>query len=168
MQYITSGYQNVNVIIFQHFGRKLCHHNLNSLTLENLKFEPPSQQCPSDAKSIFLSFFQIDIHCVKSDQIRSFFQSIFSCIRTEHRKIRTRKNSLFGHLVSFSLFPTIICNLKAYVKLPAYARTSCWNTYSVVMSVPYDLTNFMQIGRYKINADAGCQFCHFLSSRLVK
>ena len=97
MQYITSGYQNVNVIIFQHFGTKLCHHNLNSLTLENLKFEPPSQQCPSDAKSIFLSFFQIDIHCVKSDQIRSFFQSIFSCIRTEYRKIRTRKNSLFEH-----------------------------------------------------------------------
>ena len=133
MQYITSGYQNVNVIIFQHFGRKLCHHNLNSLTLENLKFEPPSQQCPSDAKSIFLSFFQIDIHCVKSDQIRSFFQPVFSCNRTEYTKIRTRKNSLFGHLESFSLFPTTICNLKAYVKLPyltiklAYART-CWNT----------------------------------------
>ena len=36
-------------------------------------------------------------HCVKSVQIRSFFWSVFSCIRTEYRKIRIRKNSLFGH-----------------------------------------------------------------------
>ena len=26
-----------------------------------------------------------------------FFWSVFSCIRTEYRKIRTRKNSVFGH-----------------------------------------------------------------------
>ena len=36
-------------------------------------------------------------HCVKSVQIRSFFWSIFSCIRTEYMKIRTRKNSVFGY-----------------------------------------------------------------------
>ena len=41
-------------------------------------------------------------HCVKSVQIRSFFWSVFSCIRTEYgeilcRKIRSRKNSVFGH-----------------------------------------------------------------------
>ena len=30
-------------------------------------------------------------HCVKSIQRRSFFRSAFSCIRTEYRKIRTRK-----------------------------------------------------------------------------
>ena len=36
-------------------------------------------------------------HCVKSVQIRSFFWSVFSCIRTEYRKIRTRKNSVLGH-----------------------------------------------------------------------
>ena len=34
---------------------------------------------------------------MKSVQIRSFFRSVFSCIRTEYRKIRTRKNSVFGH-----------------------------------------------------------------------
>ena len=32
------------------------------------------------------------LHCVKSVQIRSYFWSIFSCIRTEYRKIRTRNN----------------------------------------------------------------------------
>ena len=37
------------------------------------------------------------IHCVKSVQIRSFFRSVFCCIRTEYRKIRTRKNHAFGH-----------------------------------------------------------------------
>ena len=36
-------------------------------------------------------------HCVKSVQIRSFFWSVFCCILTEYRKIRTRKNSVFGH-----------------------------------------------------------------------
>ena len=32
------------------------------------------------------------LHCVKSVQIRSYFWSIFSCIRPEYRKIRTRNN----------------------------------------------------------------------------
>ena len=36
-------------------------------------------------------------HCVKSVQIRSFFWSVFSCIRTEYSKKRTRKNSLLGN-----------------------------------------------------------------------
>ena len=34
---------------------------------------------------------------MKSVQLRSFFWSLFSCFRTEYRKIRTRKNSEFGH-----------------------------------------------------------------------
>ena len=45
-----------------------------------------------------------DHYCVKSDQIRSYFWSVFSCIRTkylrlqsEYRKIWTRNNSAFGH-----------------------------------------------------------------------
>ena len=46
------------------------------------------------------------VHCVKSVQIRSFFWSVFSCIRTEYRKIRTGKNSVFGHFLrsEFSLW----------------------------------------------------------------
>ena len=38
-------------------------------------------------------------HCVKSVQIRSYFWSVFSCIRTEYRKIRTKNNSVFGHFL---------------------------------------------------------------------
>ena len=35
-------------------------------------------------------------HCVKSVQIRSFSSSDFFCIQSECRKLRTRKNSVFG------------------------------------------------------------------------
>ena len=42
------------------------------------------------------------LHCVKSAQIRSYFWSVFSCIRTEYRKIRTRNNSVFGHYSSWN------------------------------------------------------------------
>ena len=35
--------------------------------------------------------------CVKSVQVWSFFWSIFSCIQSGYRKIRTRENPVFGH-----------------------------------------------------------------------
>ena len=37
------------------------------------------------------------LHCVKTVQIQGYLWSIFSCIWTEYRKIRTRNNSVFGH-----------------------------------------------------------------------
>ena len=40
--------------------------------------------------------FLLNTHCVKITQIRSCFWSVFSCIRTEYRKIQTRNNSVFG------------------------------------------------------------------------
>ena len=43
------------------------------------------------------SGFWIWNHCVKSDQIWSFFWFVFFCIQTEYRKIRTRKNLVFRH-----------------------------------------------------------------------
>ena len=36
-------------------------------------------------------------HCVKSIQVQSLFWSVLSCIQTEYRKTKTRKNSVFGH-----------------------------------------------------------------------
>ena len=48
-------------------------------------------------------------HCVKRDQIRSFFWSIFSCIWTEYTKRRTRKNSVFGHYSRNEIFPDLHC-----------------------------------------------------------
>ena len=49
-------------------------------------------------------------HCVKSVQIRRFFWSIFPDVWTEYRKIRPRKNSVFGH---FSRY--VWCPLKGHI-----------------------------------------------------
>ena len=50
-------------------------------------------------KPLTVSYSDGNKQCVKSVQIRSFFWSVFSRIRTEHGKIRTRKNSVFGHFL---------------------------------------------------------------------
>ena len=39
----------------------------------------------------------ITFRCVKDVQTQSCFWSPFSCIRTEYRKVQTRRNSVFGH-----------------------------------------------------------------------
>ena len=49
------------------------------------------------AKIRAYSFIQETLCCVKSVQIQSYFWSVFSCFQSEHRKIRTRNNSVFGH-----------------------------------------------------------------------
>ena len=51
--------------------------------------------------------------CVKSVQVRKYFWSVFSCIRTECRKIRNWKNSVFGHF-SLSVVKAFLHNLKPY------------------------------------------------------
>ena len=59
----------------------------------------------------------IEYHCVKSVQIRGYFWSVFSGIRTAYRKIRNRNNSVFGDSsrseVSFKIF-TPARNLAKY------------------------------------------------------
>ena len=48
-------------------------------------------------KSIYWFMYYEKKTCVKSVQIRSYFWSVYSCTRTEYRKIRTRSDSVFGH-----------------------------------------------------------------------
>ena len=55
--------------------------------------------------------FNLIFHCVKSAQMRSFFWSVFCCSQSEYRKIRTRKNSVFGHF-SHSFLIVIMINIK--------------------------------------------------------
>ena len=59
---------------------------------------------------------------MKSAQIRSYFWSVFSCIRTEYRdlhiqseyrKIRTRNNSVFGHFSRSERLPKHIVTARA-------------------------------------------------------
>ena len=66
-----------------------------------------------------------DFYCVKTVQIRSYFGSVFSCIPTEYRKIRTRNNSVYldtfhavvtaiwYFLISFE----IVLKFKAFLKI---------------------------------------------------
>ena len=84
----------------------------------------PNRQCHSQMRltcwyhildrqcQIHLSHLQDDVEChwmrkkvqcMKSVQIRSFFRSVFSCIRT-------RKNSVFGHFSSSGLGSDLIAN----------------------------------------------------------
>ena len=65
----------------------------------------------------------------------------------------------------YILLPSVI--LRHILNYQHYAHTSCWNTERILMSVRHDFMNFTEIGRYKINDDAGCHFRHFLSSRLI-
>ena len=54
--------------------------------------------------------FIICFQCVKSVQTQSYFWSVFSCIWTECRKIRTRNNSVFGHFSrSVQIIFRVIC-----------------------------------------------------------
>ena len=60
-----------------------------------------------------------NLHCVKSVQIWSFFWSVFSRIWTEYsvsvrirsecEKIRTRKNSVFGHFARSAYVISCLC-----------------------------------------------------------
>ena len=67
-----------------------------------------------------------DFHCVKSVQIWSFSWSVFPRIRTEYRKIRTRKNSLFGHF-SHSVFLYIkYIYVYWFCLIPYFFRARLW------------------------------------------
>ena len=54
-------------------------------------------------------------HCVKCVQIQIFFWSVFSCIQSEHRKIQTRKNSVFGHFLRSATLLLLGCNFKEVI-----------------------------------------------------
>ena len=71
------------------------------------------------------------IQRVKSVQIRSFFRSVFSCIhsvfscnlliQSEYRKIRTRKNSVFGYFSHSGIFS--ICDKRTLVVIINECKT---------------------------------------------
>ena len=57
---------------------------------------------------------------------------------------------------------TFTCNLTSDIKLPAHLNTSCWRAKSILISVRDGFMNFIQIERFKANADARSQLCHFV------
>ena len=63
---------------------------------------------------------------MKSVQIQSYFWSVFSCIQSEYRKIRTRNNSVFGHF-SHSIKIRICTPLlkKSFKKVLQFSPKTC-------------------------------------------
>ena len=57
------------------------------------------------------------LHRVKSVEIRSYFWSVFSCIQSEYRKIRTRNNSVFGQFSTrdFMIFDNLQPNTWGFI-----------------------------------------------------
>ena len=91
-----------NFQMFQNYSL-VCNISKKNLSLNSFFFSKTQQ-----TKRDFLSFQWLRVtettycvtentYCVKVVQIRSLFWSVFSCIRTEYRKKRTKKNSVFGH-----------------------------------------------------------------------
>ena len=84
------------------------------------------------------------LQCVKKAQIRSFFWSVFSLIRTEYGKIlciqcecgkiRTRKNSVFGHF-SRSV-------LRCYISSDCYSSLQKYVWITIVIVTRFHLGRF--------------------------
>ena len=70
----------------QRFGLRYCYGQNNKRNWVTLYPRNISMTCVSSRAD-----------CVKSVQIRNYFWSVFSSIRTEYGEIRTRNNSVFGH-----------------------------------------------------------------------
>ena len=85
--------------------------------------------------------WKFNIHCVKSVQIRSFFWSVFPCIRTEYRKLRTRKNSAYGHF-SRSYFLGIFQKLFKVIAVANSGNTNCRNRMNLSFSTFF---HFLQL-----------------------
>ena len=69
------------------------------LTSHFTKILIPGNVCIRNLLSLSSNHFALPFNtdCVKIVQMRCYFWSVFSCIRTEYRKIETRNNSVLGH-----------------------------------------------------------------------
>ena len=83
-----------------------------------------------------------EIHCVKSVQIRSCFCSVFSWIRTDNRKVRTRNNSVFGHFSRSDSFQELYFFWYFFTTLNIFCLI--WNClWSILRWSYWDLCNFI-------------------------
>ena len=89
-------------------------------------------------KTLFVSWSCHYLHCLKCVQIRSYFWSVFSCIRTKYdiysvnlriqfecRKIRTRNNTVFGQ---FS---------RSAIRAVFWVRFYCFTKWFLVCNIIY-------------------------------
>ena len=85
---------------------KSVHYTVPITAVAIFKWAKPCSKylsCNISSKIASPSYYSNKAHCVKSVQIRSYFWSVFSCIRT-------RNNSVFGHFLRSGKLD--ICNIK--------------------------------------------------------
>ena len=84
---------------------------------------------------------KLNAHCVKSVQLRSFFWFVFSCSRTEYRKIWTRKTLYLDTFQAVAL--------KTFKKRPLrLLNVLCTIQEGWYLSVNTDVTNLKYIGNF--------------------
>ena len=126
------------------------------------------------------------LQCVKSVQIRSYFWPVFGRnteiysvilrIQSDYWKIRTRSNSVFGHLSRSGDFTGratyikhwkkfLFCWLKVYlsIKLKDHPGNLLYQTGSVVFVLHVEVSKFWRWGRITFTKDDAnfFIFCHF-------
>ena len=91
--------KNGRLIAFFYFFVCVCAFECRMIFIISRGFDLTSE-LPAMSLSLFIVGYEnscFNEHCVKSVQTRSYFWSVFSCIRTEYRKLRIRNKSVFGH-----------------------------------------------------------------------
>ena len=96
---------------------KICHHNgFNMADLQLSRLLRITVNDPNISETQFYVWKALKIetgfqgrHCVKSVQIRRFFWSVFSCIRT-------RRNSVFGHYSRSAYYKKAVLNYFAILQ----------------------------------------------------
>ena len=95
-------------------------------------------------------------HYVESVEIRSYFWLIFSCTRSEYRKIRTRNNSVFGHFPRSSKFASYHepnCNSSAIAAEAFCFSFLLWKKvqpYYVAQDIPENKQPTSSCGKFAI------------------
>ena len=135
----------VNISLFLFFpgylssGKQLldftnCHHENEIKTLSYFKYK-----------------FGL-LHCVKSVKIRSYFWSVFSCIQSECRKIRTRKTPYMYTFHAVLMLPIIPVTPGNYVHWKSSKIMGVNISLLSQFNIKVILRNILWIYRKKLNA----------------
>ena len=112
--------------------------------------------------SLSFSLYAANIHCVECVQIRSYFWSVFSCIRTEYRKTQTRNNSVFGNFSRSDLFHFCVLSLP-----PVSHSLARYLIFNLILASIFEVCNVTQKSGFWKNTIAKMKKPETLNSMLI-